>query len=160
MLAAPPAPQSAPAFEPSSAAFPYAFQEQQYQPRPSNVAAMNGEGPYSHVRGAMSSSSNGSRGGGQPYQNMNGGGYQMSNGAMNGMGKGPSGMTEAASSSTITPQSNINSMRRTRRPDTEEIKRVGRMHYQELFSFLKSHLAKGEYCCGIGRQLKRRMLFI
>lgn len=33
---------------------------------------------------------------------------------------------------------------RPRRPDTEEIKRVARVHYEELFKFLRSHLAKGE----------------
>jgi hypothetical protein len=31
------------------------------------------------------------------------------------------------------------------RPDTEEIKRVGRTHYQELLGFLRSHLQKGEH---------------
>lgn len=34
---------------------------------------------------------------------------------------------------------------RHKRPDTEEIKRVAHIHYEELFKFLKSHLAKGEF---------------
>lgn len=34
---------------------------------------------------------------------------------------------------------------RHKRPDTEEIKRVAHVHYEELFKFLKSHLAKGEF---------------
>ncbi|PWN31476.1 uncharacterized protein FA14DRAFT_162729 [Meira miltonrushii] len=33
---------------------------------------------------------------------------------------------------------------RHKRPDTEEIKRVAHIHYEELFKFLKSHLAKGQ----------------
>lgn len=40
---------------------------------------------------------------------------------------------------------------RTRRPDTNEIRRVGRVHYEELFRFLRSHLAKGKSeCCRCG----------
>ncbi|CEH11846.1 SPA2 PROTEIN [Ceraceosorus bombacis] len=39
--------------------------------------------------------------------------------------------------------SDAHRMRRPR-PDTEEIKRVGRIHYQELLTFLRSHLAKGQ----------------
>ena len=100
---------------------------------------------YSHGRGGMSFSSNSSRGG-IAYTSQQGN-YPMPNG--NGvMGNGFVGtsMTEASSSSTITgPPNANNSLRRPRRPDTEEIKRVGRMHYQELFQFLRTHLAKGEY---------------
>ncbi|PWN28947.1 hypothetical protein BDZ90DRAFT_134968 [Jaminaea rosea] len=33
---------------------------------------------------------------------------------------------------------------RRQRPDTEEIRRVGRVHYQELLNFLRSHLAKDQ----------------
>jgi hypothetical protein len=33
---------------------------------------------------------------------------------------------------------------RPRRPDTEEIKRVARIHYEELIKFLRSHLSKGK----------------
>ncbi|CAO1637176.1 unnamed protein product [Sympodiomycopsis kandeliae] len=33
---------------------------------------------------------------------------------------------------------------RRQRPDTEEIRRVGRIHYQELLNFLRSHLAKDQ----------------
>lgn len=87
----------------------------------------------------MSISSNSSRGGGGlPYQSSN---YPMPNGT----GVMGNGMTQASSSSTITAQANgSNPARRPRRPDSEEIKRVGRMHYQELFQFLRTHLAKGE----------------
>ncbi|KDN47169.1 hypothetical protein K437DRAFT_267943 [Tilletiaria anomala UBC 951] len=37
-----------------------------------------------------------------------------------------------------------NTQRRRPRPDTEEIKRTGRLHYEELLRFLRSHLAKAE----------------
>lgn len=33
---------------------------------------------------------------------------------------------------------------RRQRPDTEEIRKVGRIHYQELLSYLRSHLAKDQ----------------
>lgn len=39
------------------------------------------------------------------------------------------------------PPTNPQKVRR-QRPDTEEIRRVGRIHYQELLNFLRSHLAK------------------
>lgn len=46
-------------------------------------------------------------------------------------------------SSTGSPQPSGSRYRRVR-PDTEEIKRVGRAHYVELLGFLRSHLAKVE----------------
>lgn len=104
---------------------------------------MSGGGSYSHSRGALSNSSNGSRGN-NGYFNGSGGGSNYQN------GMGANGITETASSSTIVAATNASTAsngRRQRRPDTEEIKRVGRIHYQELFTFLKSHLARGE--CGV-----------
>ena len=47
-----------------------------------------------------------------------------------------------ASSSTLQPTA---SQRRRARPDTEEIKRTGRLHYEELLRFLRSHLTKAEF---------------
>ncbi|UZJ56293.1 hypothetical protein CBS101457_005613 [Exobasidium rhododendri] len=148
MLAASSASQLAPTFQRStSATFPYALQQQeqqqQYQPSISNTAAMHGNGGFAQSRVQMSSSSSSNRVNGLPYQ---GGAYQngnnaiMSNNGNNLVGSIPN----SASNSTILAQPAINNLRRNRRPDTEEIKRVGRAHYQELFVFLRSHLAKGQ----------------
>ena len=77
-----------------------------------------------------------------------GGGTVPNGGKMNSSSNGPSGQQTAA-----VLASTSGSQRKRARPDTEEIKRTGRMHYEELYKFLKSHLAKGEFaflggsCC-------------
>ncbi|CAO1631607.1 unnamed protein product [Parajaminaea phylloscopi] len=58
-----------------------------------------------------------------------------------------SGQPHASSSSQLSPTSPTQQAAARpgrHRPDTEEIKRVGRIHYQELFAFLRSHLAKDQ----------------
>lgn len=56
------------------------------------------------------------------------------------------GGDRASSSSSAAPQSLSPTQQpqkvRRQRPDTDEIRRVGRIHYQELLNFLRSHLAK------------------
>lgn len=150
MLTAPAVAPTAPTFEPTSNTFrfpqqqPRLQQQQQnpYQTSSNSAASMS----YSHGRGGMSFSSNSSRGGtganGRIYHQQQAN-YNNSIPASNTVMS--NGMTEASSSSTINAQTVANNARRNRRPDTEELKQVGRVHYQELFHFLRSHLAKGEY---------------
>lgn len=64
------------------------------------------------------------------------------NGSHNGIGSGPSNLQQQQpSTSSSAPPTKT----RRPRPDTDEIRRTGRTHYQELLGFLKSHLAKSEY---------------
>lgn len=159
MLAAPAVAQSASSFEPTHSSYATA-QQRSYPERGASMSS------YTHNRGGLSygSSSSSSRGGGQyiPQQQQQ---YQQqqqqqqhaysshqmnksisnSSTTVNGLNGVPSGMTTASSSNTIAAPSNAAAAtRRQRRPDSGEIRRVGRIHYQELLGYLRSHLAKGK----------------
>lgn len=167
MLAAPAVAPTAPTFEPPSNTFRFPPQQQpriqqqqrhnqQQQQNPYQASSESASMSYSHGRGGMSFSSTSSRGtgvNGLPYQQQTN--YSNTIPASNTVMS--NGMTEASSSSTITAQAVANNARRNRRPDTEELKRVGRVHYQELFHFLRTHLAKGEcqWRCNCGYELEK-----
>lgn len=63
------------------------------------------------------------------------------NGFQNGSGPNINNQQQASSSSSSSAPP---TKTRRPRPDTDEIRRTGRTHYQELLGFLKSHLAKSE----------------
>lgn len=114
--------------------------------RAPDAGGANGVYAYNQGNGSMSNGGNygmGVNGGMASQRKMPSSSYNP-NAAQGATGQGlVSGAGASGSSASGSGSARVGKVRRPR-PDTEEIKRVGRIHYQELLGFLKSHLARGE----------------
>lgn len=100
-----------------------------------NVAPQNTQHRYAngHANGTMNSYAGGQSHDSHAGSERSGGSNAMPERQVNDAGT----MTNGVGNSNGTHRS------RSRRPDPAEIRRVGRIHYEELLRFLRSHLAKG-----------------